>query len=81
MTKPVFGVVDQVRHKPGCTTNENGQSREISDLERRDCTICVSKTKALIGYKLTAQLICALVFAYAKIRFYHDGAHTESSLV
>ena len=24
LRKPVFGVSDQVRHKPGCTTTENG---------------------------------------------------------
>ena len=24
MTKPVFGVSDQVQHEPGCTTTEDG---------------------------------------------------------
>ena len=33
--KPVFGVSDQVRHKPGCTTTEDGKRLEISDLDRR----------------------------------------------
>ena len=33
--KPVFGVSDQVRHKPGCTATEDDQRLEISDLERR----------------------------------------------
>ena len=32
--KPVFGVSDQVRHKPGCAATENGQRLEISDLGR-----------------------------------------------
>ena len=27
--KPVFGVSDQVRHKPGCTATEDGQRLEI----------------------------------------------------
>ena len=27
--KPVFGVSEQVRHKPGCTTTENSQRFEI----------------------------------------------------
>ena len=31
----VFGVSDQVRHKPGCTTTEDGWRLEISDLGRR----------------------------------------------
>ena len=33
--KPVFGVSDQVRHKPGCTATEDGWRLEISDLESR----------------------------------------------
>ena len=40
-----------------------------------DCTICVAKTKALISFAVTAKLICAFVFAYAKSRFSHDMAH------
>ena len=37
-------------------------------------TICEVKTKALISCAVTAQLICAFVFAYAKSRFSHDAA-------
>ena len=33
--KPVFGVSDQVRHEPGCTTTEDGKRLEISDLGSR----------------------------------------------
>ena len=32
MRKPVFGVSDQVRHKPVCTTIEDGYRLKISDL-------------------------------------------------
>ena len=32
----------------------------------------------LISCLVTAQLICAFVFAYAKIRFSHDAAHLSS---
>ena len=35
----------------------------------------VAKTKALISCAVTAQLICAFVFAKAKIWFSHDAAH------
>ena len=35
----------------------------------------VAKTKALIRYAVTVQLICVFVFAYAKSRFSHNGAH------
>ena len=47
------------------------------------CTIhmYLAKTKALISYAVTAQLICAFVFTYAKIRFSHDTAHIYSSFV
>ena len=31
--KPVFGVSDQVRHRPGCTATEDDQKLEISDLD------------------------------------------------
>ena len=41
-------------------------------------TISVAKIKALIGCAVTAQLICAFVFAYAKSRFSHDAVHIIS---
>ena len=41
MRKPVFGVSDQVPHKPGCTATEDGQRLEISDLGRRGIALCV----------------------------------------
>ena len=41
---------------------------------KRDCTIFVAKTKALISCIVTAQLIRVFVFAYAKSRFSHDAA-------
>ena len=40
----------------------------------RDCTIRVAKTKALISFAVTANLICVFVFAYAKCLFSHDAA-------
>ena len=44
---------------------------------KRDCTIRIAKTKALISFAVTAKLICVFVFAYAKSRFSHDEAHIE----
>ena len=74
--KPVFGVNDQVAHKPGCTATEDGLRLEISDLhKKRSCTIHVVKTKALISFAVTAKLICVFVFAYARGRFSHNAAH------
>ena len=34
--KLVFGVFDQVPHKPGCTATEDGKRLEISDLDRKE---------------------------------------------
>ena len=53
MREPVFGVSDQVQHKPGCMATEDGNGLEISDFERRG----IAKTKALISCTVTAQLI------------------------
>ena len=39
--KPVFGVSDQVRHKPGCTATEDGMRLEISDLGSRGIVLSV----------------------------------------
>ena len=36
--------------------------------------MCVAKTKALISYAVTLQLICAIVFTWGKLRFSHDPA-------
>ena len=44
-------------------------------MKKRDCTIYVVKTKALISCAVTTQLICVFVFAYAKSRFSHNEAH------
>ena len=33
--KPVFGVWDQIRNKPDCTTTEDGSRLLISDLKNR----------------------------------------------
>ena len=47
MTKPVVRVSHQ-RHKSGCTTKEDIQRLEISDLENRGIDLDVAKTKVLI---------------------------------
>ena len=44
MRKPVLGVSDQVRHKPGCKTTEDGLRLEILDYS----AIYVVKTNGLI---------------------------------
>ena len=39
--KPVFGVSDQVPHKPGCKAIEDGERLEISDLGSRGIVLSV----------------------------------------
>ena len=63
-------VSDLVRHKPGCSSTEDGLRLEISDLESRK--IVLSKAK------VTAKLICVFVFAYAKCWFSRDAAQIRS---
>ena len=40
---------------------------------KRDCTVFVVRTKALISCSVTVQLICAIIYAYA-LRFSHNVA-------
>ena len=74
MRKPILGVPEQVRHKPVCTTTEDGWRLEISDLGSGEMYYPVAKTKALISCTVTAKLICVFLFAYAKSKFPHDVA-------
>ena len=39
--KSVFGVLDQVPHKPGCAATEDGERLEISDLGSRGIVLSV----------------------------------------
>ena len=43
--------------------------------KRRNCTICVAKSKALISFAVTAKLICTFDFAYADCWVFHTAAH------
>ena len=62
---------DQVRHKPGCTSTEDGKRLETLDLESTGIVYryCKAKTKVLISFAVTAKLICTFVFAYADCWF------------
>ena len=44
-------------------------------MKKRNCSIRVVKTKALISCAVTAQLICAFVFAWAIIPFSYGADH------
>ena len=67
--KTVFWVSDQFRHKLSCTAKKMVHCLNFLKEVEWDCTINIAKTKALISCAVTVQLICPLIFAYAKCRF------------
>ena len=76
MIKSVLWVSDHVQHSPVCTVTEDDKRLDIQEW---GWTSHVTKTKALISYEVTAQLICAVVFAYARCCFSHDPARTGTN--
>ena len=49
--------------------------------KKRNCTIRIAKTKALISFAVTAKLICVFVFAYADCWFSHEAAHMYLKII
>ena len=73
--KHVFGVSDQVRHKPVCAATEASQSLEILDIASMDIILSNQRTtKALIRLRGCAGWSAPLLFAYGKNRFSNDVA-------
>ena len=61
--------------------NRAVQSQKMSRGLKLVCTFYVVKTNVLISYAVTAQLICAFVLAYAKIRFSHAAAQSYAMIM
>ena len=59
--------------RPG-PTQRLQEARNFGFRKKKDSTIYVAKTKALISCAVIAQLICGFVFVYANSRFSHDAA-------
>ena len=55
-------------------SQKQARSLKFQIKKKRDCTIRVAKTKALISFTVSAKLICAFVFAYADCWFSHAVA-------
>ena len=69
-------VFEQVRRKLSCDKHRRWlEAVNFGFRKQMNCTIRAAKTKALISCAVTAQLICAFVFAYAECLFPHDAAH------
>ena len=66
--------------RPGPTQTELHSHRKWLEAgnfgcrKKKNCTIHVAKTKALISFAVTAKLICVFVFAYADCWFSHAAA-------
>ena len=73
MRKPVFGVSDQVPHKPACTKQKMARGLKVRIKEEEGLYYLCSENKSVD--QLRGKLICVFVFAYAKSRFSHDAAH------
>ena len=54
-----------------CGHRNRLEAQNFGFMKKRDCTIRAAKTKGLISCAVTAQLICAFVFALAKKHFSH----------
>ena len=80
-TKHVFGVCDQVRLKPVCSTTEASWSLEISDLASLGITLSRQRTtKVLIRLRGCAGWSAPLLFAYGRMVFSWCGSHINEAL-
>ena len=74
MRKPVFGVSEQVRHKPGCAVTEDGEGLQRVEGLNYPC----SKNKGadqLHGYREADLRLCFRICK--KKRFSHDAAQIK----
>ena len=80
LIEPVHGKTNNLGFRPGLTKIRLCSHRRLLETanfgfrKKRNCTIHVAKTKALISFAVTAKLICAFVFAYADCWFSHGAA-------
>ena len=74
--KTVFGICDQVRHKPACSATETSSILEISAIASWGIILSKQrKTKALIRLQGCAGWSAHLLFSYGINRFSHDVVH------
>ena len=66
MRKPMFCFITWFDTNQAVQLQKMARGLKFRILKKRDCTIYVAKTKALISFAVTAKLIRVFVFAYAK---------------
>ena len=83
--EPVYEKTNNLGFRPGLTqTGLYNQRRWLGAgnfgfRKKKNCTISVAKTKAMISFAVTAKLVCAFVFAYADRWFSHAAAHLNEN--
>ena len=76
MRKPTIWVSDRSDTKTSLySLRKHGEAWNFGFKKKRDCTVRVAKTKALISFAVTTKLVCAFVFAYADYWFSDATAH------
>ena len=71
MRKPVFGVFDQVRHKPGCTITEDGL--RLEGVRSREVVLSMWRKNKGANIPTADRDLCFCI--HAKSRFSHGVAH------
>ena len=74
MRKLTIWVSDQVDTNRPVQSQKITRSLKFRIRKKRDWTIHVAKTKALISFAVTTKLVCAFVFAYADCWFSYAAA-------
>ena len=73
MRKPTIWVSNQVGHRNRCKI----EALDFLFKKKRDCTICVAKTKASTSFAVTEKLVCAFLSAYADCWFSDAAAQIQ----
>ena len=72
------GKTSNVVSEQGDTNQAVQAQKKTSDFgfkKKRNCIICIVKTKVLISFAVTAKLVCAFVYAHANCWFSREMAH------
>ena len=79
MRKPAIWVPTRSDKNQAVQSQKKARSLKFQFMKKRNFTIRVPKTKALISFAVTAKLICAFVFTYADCWFSHAAAQFSFS--
>ena len=81
--EPLREKINNLGFRPGLTQislyshKSRLEALDFGFKKKRDFSIHVAKTKALISFVVTAKLVCPFVFAHADYWFSHAAAHIQ----